>query len=61
MVLGMRDSWGVVQASSNHKRVSVGLKSSGAKFVVPFLSFLYLSADKLPLETGKKSGIGCKC
>lgn len=36
----MRDSWGVIQASSNHRRLSVGLKSLGAKYAVPFLSLL---------------------
>lgn len=36
----MRDSWKVIQASSNHRRVSVGLESSGAKFAVRFVSLL---------------------
>lgn len=36
----MRNSWGVIQTSSNRRRVSVGLKSLGAKFAVPFLSLL---------------------
>lgn len=36
----VRISWGVIPTSSNHRRVSVGLKSSAATFSVLFLSLL---------------------